>query len=126
MQKALSVVVLSFGYKFGLPHQADFILDVRFLPNPYYDRKLQHLSGKDEPVREYVLKQSQTQKFLSLVFPFLEYVVPQFEKKGKNRLILAVGCTGGRHRSIVVADEIFRFFLEKQYPVRVKYRDIHR
>lgn len=124
--KPLQISILSFGYKYGLPADADLVLDVRFLPNPYYQEELQDLTGNDKPVKEYVLKQPQTQTFLQYILPFLDFAVPQYEKEGKHHLKLAVGCTGGRHRSIVVANEIHRHLISGHHPARVQHRDIKR
>lgn len=124
--KPLEVSVLSFGYKYGLPLDADLVFDVRFLPNPYYQDDLQPLTGNDGAVQEYVLSQSQTREFLSHLFPFLEFSIPQYEKEGKHHLTIAIGCTGGRHRSIVLANEIYHFLSGKKYRVRVSHRDLSR
>lgn len=124
--KPLEISLLSFGYKYGIPLDADLVFDVRFLPNPYYEDRLQNLSGNDPEVREYVIKQTQTKKFLSLLLPFLNFAIPQYEKEGKQHLTIAVGCTGGRHRSIVLANEIVQFLSKKDYAVRVQHRDVNR
>lgn len=125
--KPFKISVMSFGYKHGLPDKSDFVFDVRFLPNPYYRPSLQPLSGNDEAVRRYVLKQPQAKKFLKLFLPVLSFIARQFRQKGKKRhLMLAIGCTGGRHRSIVMANEAARFLLQEKYQVSVKHRDIRR
>jgi len=124
--KPLRISVLSFGYKYGIPLDADLVFDVRFLPNPYYQAKLQNLSGNDLPVKEFVLHQPDTKTFLDFLLPFLDFAIPQYEKEGKHHVTLAIGCTGGRHRSIVLANEVSRFLLKKRYPVRVQHRDVHR
>lgn len=124
--KPLEISLLSFGYKYGIPLDADLVFDVRFLPNPYYEETLQNLSGNDKAVRDYVMKRAQTKRFLSFLFPFLNFVIPQYEKEGKQHLTIAVGCTGGRHRSIVLANEILRFLSRKNYPVRAQHRDVDR
>lgn len=124
--KPLKVSLLSFGYKYGIPLDADLVFDVRFLPNPYYEKTLQNLSGNDKKVRDYVMKRSETKKFLSFLLPFLNFAIPQYEKEGKQHLTIAVGCTGGRHRSIVLANEILLFLSKKNYPIRVQHRDVNR
>jgi UPF0042 nucleotide-binding protein len=120
----MQISVLSFGYKYGIPLDADLVFDVRFLPNPYYEEELQELTGNDPAVKEYVLKQPQTQKLLEKIFSFLDFVIPQYEKEGKHHLKLAVGCTGGRHRSIVIANEICRHLSTMNLSPRVQHRDI--
>ncbi len=106
---ALSARVLTFGYKFGLPLEADLVFDVRFLPNPYYVPELRERSGLDEPVAEYLDAQPAAQGFLRQLESMLEYLIPLYLKEGKTRLTIAFGCTGGRHRSVYVARRIAEF-----------------
>ncbi len=100
------VQVTSFGYKYGLPPGADLVFDVRFMENPFYIPELKALSGSDEPVRRFVLDHPATQEFLAQVMPFLRTVMPEYEKEKKAHLGIAFGCTGGRHRSVTIADEV--------------------
>ncbi|MDY3869317.1 MAG: RNase adapter RapZ [Pyramidobacter sp.] len=100
----LQVTVSSFGYKYGVPQDADFMLDVRFLANPYYEESLRHLSGKDEAVRSYIYRNSMASLFLRQSFELFESILPVYHQSGKNFLHIAVGCTGGRHRSVFVAE----------------------
>ncbi len=102
------VQVTSFGYKYGLPPGADLVFDVRYMENPFYIPELKPLSGSDEPVRRFVLDHPATQKFLGYVMPFLRTVMPEYEKEKKAHLGIAFGCTGGRHRSVTIADEVAR------------------
>jgi UPF0042 nucleotide-binding protein len=102
------VQVMSFGYKFGLPPSADLVLDVRFMENPFYIDRLRPLSGSDEPVREFVLGHNATRSFLDHLMPLLEFALPRYEEEKKARLGIAFGCTGGRHRSVAIADEVAR------------------
>lgn len=102
------VQMTSFGYKFGLPPAADVVLDVRFMENPFYIDELRPLTGADEPVREFVLGHPATRAFLEHVVPFLGFALPRYEAEKKARLGIAFGCTGGRHRSVVIADEVAR------------------
>lgn len=120
--------ITSFGYKYGLPIDVDLVLDARFLPNPYYVADLKPLSGLDEPIKEFVLNRPQTQSFLDKYCEILVELLPQYLAQGKHHLSLAVGCTGGRHRSVAVAEEIARRMKEMQVPanLRVAHRDIDR
>ena len=102
------VQVTSFGYKYGLPPGADLVFDVRYMENPFYIKELRPLSGSDEPVRRFVLENKATQEFLGHVVPFLKTVMPRYEEEKKAHLGIAFGCTGGRHRSVTIADEVAR------------------
>ena len=120
----LSVSVSSFGFKYGKPVDADIVFDVRFLPNPYYDPALKPLSGLDEPVRDYVLSRRETQDFLRQWLPMLKSVLPRYLAEGKLHLSIALGCTGGRHRSVALAEETARYLEECDYRVSIAHRDI--
>ena len=123
-QSRMSILFESFGYKAGIPGDADFVFDVRVLPNPYYDRELRPLTGLDEPVREYVESGTQAGEFYGRLLPLLEFLVPAYVAEGKSHLTLAIGCTGGRHRSVTVADRIRRDLEGRDdVVVRVKHRD---
>lgn len=124
--KPLSVSILSFGYKFGIPLDADLVFDVRFIANPYYEKSLKNLSGLNPRVKTFVLNKPPAKQFLSFVLPFLDFAIPQYVKEGKHHLTLAVGCTGGRHRSIVLANEIHRYLIKNKTPSRILHRDINR
>ena len=117
----------SFGYKYGLPPAADLVFDVRFMENPFYIPELRDLTGRDKPVRKYVLEHPATKEFLGHVVPFLRFALPRYESEKKARLGLAFGCTGGRHRSVVIADEIARVTREF-WPggIEVEHRDVDR
>jgi UPF0042 nucleotide-binding protein len=121
------VHVESFGYKYGLPPAADLVFDVRFMENPFYIPELRDLTGRDGAVRDYVLRHPATKEFLGHVIPFLRFALPRYESEKKARLGLAFGCTGGRHRSVVIADEIARAAREF-WPggIEVEHRDIDR
>jgi len=120
----VEVHVLSFGYKYGIPHDADLVIDVRFLPNPYFVPKLRGRDGKAPEVQAYVKGWDETQIFLKKYLDLLDYLVPLYEKEGKSYLTIAVGCTGGRHRSIVIADEIFQHLKKKTDRINLVHRDI--
>lgn len=102
----MAIQLLSFGYKFGVPLEADLVYDARFLQNPYYVDELRDLSGLTAPVRDFVLAQAGTARFLELVEEFLDFSIPAFQAEGKSRLTIAIGCTGGQHRSIVLVEEL--------------------
>jgi len=118
------VHVLSFGFKYGLPHEADLVVDVRFLPNPYFVPELAELDGTSPRVEAFVTKSDETQIFLRKYFELLDFLIPLYQKEGKSYLTIAVGCTGGRHRSIVVAEKIFQYLKGKISLVQLTHRDI--
>ena len=121
----MSVSLVSFGYKYGIPVDADLVIDTRFLPNPHYIERLRPLTGNEPEVSRFVLKSSVTQKFLKKYSGLLKFLIPYYIREGKSYLTIAVGCTGGRHRSVIIVNELKRF-LEKKYPVKVQYRDIEK
>ncbi|MFN2557690.1 MAG: RNase adapter RapZ [Nitriliruptorales bacterium] len=124
---ALQVNVVSFGYKYGLPRDADLVMDVRFLPNPHWVDELRPYNGLDEPVRRYVLGQAATGPFLDRFRELLDHVVPGYVEEGKRYLTIAIGCTGGKHRSVAVAEEVADHLRAKtDLPVHVDHRDVHR
>lgn len=125
-QQALNVSVMSFGFKNGLPLEADLVFDVRFLPNPYYMPELKHLTGLDEPVREYVFASEAAERFLERLEPLLAFLLPQYLQEGRTELVIAVGCTGGRHRSTAMAHHLANYIGELGYPVSESHRDISR
>lgn len=123
----LQLSIISFGFKYGLPIDVDLVMDVRFLPNPFYLPELKPLSGLDGPVRDYVLERETSRSFLQKYTELLRELIPQYQREGKRDLALAVGCTGGRHRSVAVAEELGRRLSENsQIAVRVKHRDMLR
>ncbi len=122
----LHVNILSFGFKNGLPPEADLVLDVRFLPNPYYVPELKALNGLDAPVRDYVFQSEQTAEFLRRLMPLVEFLLPQYRQEGRTELVIAVGCTGGRHRSVAVAQYLAEFATHLGYPVTENHRDMNR
>ncbi len=122
----LAVNVVSFGYKHGIPLDADLVFDVRFLPNPHWVEELRPLTGLNRRVRGYVLGQEAAQGFLGRIRDLLEFLLPRYVQEGRHYLSIAVGCTGGKHRSVVIADEIARFLQEKGYPCTVVHRDVER
>jgi len=123
-RRALTVDVMSFGYKYGIPLDADLVFDVRFLPNPYYVEALRALPGSSPQVREFVLRAEQTVEFQRKLHDMLSFLLPQFTAEGKTHLTIAIGCTGGKHRSVVVAEDLARYLGASGYTARVKHRDV--
>jgi UPF0042 nucleotide-binding protein len=123
---AIQVGVVSFGYKYGVPRDADLVLDVRFLPNPYWVDRLRPLPGTDEVVRNHVTGQPKYPQFMERLLALLDEMLPGYLAEGKSYLTVAVGCTGGRHRSVVVAEELAGYFRERGLPVTREHRDLER
>ncbi len=123
---ALVVTLTSFGFKHGLPSDADLVFDVRFLPNPHYETDLAPLPGTDRRVSSFVLSQPETRALLAHLEPFLAYLLPRFVDEGKEQLMIAVGCTGGQHRSVALTEHLATFLRESGYPVAVQHRDLRR
>lgn len=124
--EGLSVTILSFGYKYGLPLEADLVFDVRFLPNPFYVNGLKKQSGLDRPVAEYIFDFPQTGEFLSRLDSLLAYLLPYYREEGKAHLVICIGCTGGRHRSVSIAERLSDLIKKHGYRVTVEHRDIER
>lgn len=118
--------LVSFAYKNGIPPEADLVLDVRFLPNPYFVQELTALSGEDPPVKEYVLGQGETQAFLARLYEFLDFLLPRYQQEGKSHLTVAVGCTGGRHRSVVIVQSLGEHLRRGNFPFTLSHRDLTR
>lgn len=119
------VNLLSFGFKHGLPIDADLVFDVRFLPNPYYIKHMRDRTGLDADISEYVLKWSETQQFLKKLMDLLRFMLPQYKREGKGQLVIAIGCTGGMHRSVALAEWIGKQ-LSGDYPTSISHRDMKR
>jgi len=122
-RQRMVITVVSFGYKHGIPLDADLVFDVRFLANPHWVEKLAELDGTYEQVKHYVLSDPLTEPLLERLCGLVEFSIPQYEKEGKAYLTIAIGCTGGRHRSVVVANEIARYLKMRDYNVIVEHRD---
>ena len=125
-QCAMSLSVVSFGFKYGLPQEADIVFDVRCLPNPFYVPELKNLTGMDQAVVDYVMAAPESQEFLHRIESFLEYALPLYVKEGKSQLMIAVGCTGGKHRSVTFARKIGEFCQKLGYQPSVQHRDAKR
>ena len=123
--KSLFVTIVSFGFKYGIPEDADLVFDVRFLPNPYYDINLRPYTGNDKVIKDFVLKHDESKEFLDKTCDLIKFLIPNYIKEGKNRLVIAVGCTGGKHRSVCLADEIFNNLNgDDSYGLKIEHRDI--
>jgi len=125
-EERMNTTVLSFGYKHGLPLDADMVLDVRFLPNPYWIDELRPLPGTDKKIHDYVCSQKETEDFMARLENLLDALVPGFLHEGKRYLTIAIGCTGGRHRSVVLAETIGESLRRRGLPVVVRHRDLER
>lgn len=123
-QSGLNIAVYSFGFKHGEPRDADIVIDVRFLPNPFYEPTLRNLTGLDDPVRDFVLERQETQEFLDRWKELLKCVMPGYVKEGKQHLSIAIGCTGGQHRSVALSDVTGAFLKSLDYRVSVTHRDL--
>jgi RNase adapter protein RapZ len=120
----MRIVVVSFGYKYGVPLDADLIFDTRFLPNPFYVDALRDKTGKSPRVRAYVLQSIASREFIDRLFPFVDYLIPKFIAEGKSYLTIAIGCTGGKHRSVVFAEELRGYLRKRRYDIKIYHRDI--
>lgn len=120
----LFVTVLSFGFKYGIPADADLVLDVRFLPNPYYISELKPLTGNDKAIRDYVMGFQAARDFLEKLDDLIKFLLPNYVQEGKNSLVIAIGCTGGKHRSVTLANAIADSLKRTEYGCKVEHRDI--
>ena len=120
----MRITVLSFGFKYGIPLEADLLIDVRFMSNPYFIPELKNLNGKDEQVKQFVKRAPETQRFYERYLSLLEYLIPLYEKEGKSYLTIAVGCTGGRHRSVTIAEDIYNYLKKLNRKITLTHRDI--
>lgn len=122
---SLFISIYSFGFKYGMPLEADLIFDVRFMPNPYYVHKLRHKTGEDKEVRGYVMNFPEAKEFLSKLEDMLKFLIPNYVKEGKNQLVIGIGCTGGKHRSVTIANELLQLLnKENNYGIKIFHRDI--
>lgn len=120
------VSVVSFGFKYGIPRDADLVFDVRFLPNPYYDLELRPLTGNDEAIQNFVMQYDEAKEFMNKITDLLEFLIPNYIKEGKNGLVIGIGCTGGKHRSVTLANGIYKEMQTLPYSVRIEHRDIEK
>lgn len=118
------ITVMSFGFKYGIPRDSDMVQDVRFLPNPYYDERLRPLTGNDKEIQEYVMNCDDASAFLDKLLDMIFFLVPNYIKEGKNQLVISIGCTGGKHRSVTIANAVYDRLQKSRYTVRILHRDI--
>lgn len=124
IENELMITVLSFGFKYGIPVDSDLVFDVRFLPNPFYIPELKMYSGNDEPVSNYVMGFEKTRTFVEKLDDLLEYLLPYYLEEGKRQLIISIGCTGGRHRSVAIANALYEKLKSNGHNVNIDHRDI--
>lgn len=124
----LFVTIMSFGFKFGVPADCDLVFDVRFLPNPYYIPELKHKTGEDKEVQDFVLDSEVSREFLEKLTDMVKFLIPNYIDEGKNQLVIGIGCTGGHHRSVTVAKELYKQLdsADAGYGIRIAHRDITR
>ena len=123
---SLMITVLSFGFKYGIPKDADLVFDVRFIPNPFYIKDLKHKTGNDKEVYDYVMKWPVSSEFLCKLEDMLSFLIPNYIEEGKNQLVIAIGCTGGKHRSVTIAREISDYLQGEGQSVIIKHRDLRK
>ncbi|HZX11688.1 MAG TPA: RNase adapter RapZ [Acidobacteriota bacterium] len=122
----IQIMLISFGYKYGVPLDSDLVFDTRFLPNPYYVDELKDETGKNKEVSEYIYKSEKTKEYIHRLFKFIDYQLPYFIEEGKSYLTISIGCTGGRHRSVAVAEWLKEHLESKKYSIQITHRDIFR
>ena len=124
--EGIIINVLSFGFKYGIPIDSDLVFDVRFLPNPYYISSLKEHTGLESEVSEYVLKWSQAKEFIEKLEDMVEFLIPNYIEEGKSQLVISIGCTGGKHRSVTIAEALFKFLKGKNHHAIITHRDIEK
>lgn len=123
----LYITILSFGFKYGIPSDADLVFDVRFLPNPYYVEELRNRTGEEKEVRDYVMQYGTADLFLDKLYDMLDFLLPNYVLEGKNQLVIAIGCTGGKHRSVTVAKAVYEKFKPRaEFGIKIEHRDIEK
>ena len=122
--KGIIISIMSFGYKYGIPLEADLVFDVRFLPNPFYIEELKNLTGNDDAVKEYVLKWDEAKEFITRLTDMIEFLLPYYIREGKSQLVIGIGCTGGKHRSVTIANTLYDLLKKDEYSVILDHRDI--
>lgn len=123
--KNLFITILSFGYKYGIPADSDLVFDVRFLPNPYYVEGLRYKTGEDREIQEYVMQNPEAHEFMDKLTEMVQFLLPNYVSEGKSKLVISIGCTGGKHRSVTLANELYRRLQgDEQYGLKIEHRDI--
>lgn len=125
--KSLFITIVSFGFKYGIPTDSDLVFDVRFLPNPYYVEGLRTKTGNDKEIQEFVMQYEEAEVFLNKLEDMLKFLIPNYIDEGKTQLIISIGCTGGKHRSVTLANELYhRLENEKEFGIKIEHRDIEK
>lgn len=124
--KSMMVTILSFGFKYGIPADSDMVMDVRFLPNPYYDVELRPKTGNDKEIQEFVMKYPEATSFIDKLEDLIQFLIPQYISEGKNQLVISIGCTGGKHRSVTLANELYQRLNgeSRDYGLKIEHRDL--
>ena len=124
--KNMMITILSFGFKYGIPSDSDMVMDVRFLPNPYYDINLRPKTGNDKEIQDFVMKYAEAHQFIDKLEDLVQFLIPQYISEGKNQLVISIGCTGGKHRSVTLANELFKRLNgeEREYGLKIEHRDL--
>lgn len=122
----LMITIRSFGFKYGIPTDSDLVFDVRFLPNPFYIQELKEMTGNDEPVSSYVMSFAESQTFLKKLVDLVEFLIPLYIKEGKNNLVISIGCTGGKHRSVTLANALYAALDKDKHTLLLKHHDIEK
>ena len=124
--KSMMVTILSFGFKYGIPADSDMVMDVRFLPNPYYDVELRPKTGNDKEIQEFVMKYPEATEFIDKLEDLVQFLIPQYISEGKNQLVISIGCTGGKHRSVTLANELYHRMdgEDRDYGLKIEHRDL--
>ena len=124
--KNLFVTILSFGFKYGIPSDSDIVMDVRFLPNPYYVEGLRAKTGNDKEIQDYVMQFPEAKEFVDKLEDMIRFLIPNYISEGKNQLVISIGCTGGKHRSVTLANELYQRMNagDKKYGLKIEHRDI--
>lgn len=120
------ITILSFGFKYGIPVDSDLVFDVRFLPNPYYISELRHKTGNDSEVNDYVMASEAAVRFLDKLEELLVFLIPNYIQEGKNQLVISIGCTGGKHRSVTLVNQLYRRLIKTEYGIKIEHRDIEK
>ena len=124
--KNMMITILSFGFKYGIPSDSDMVMDVRFLPNPYYDVELRPKTGNDKEIQDFVMKYPEATQFIDKLEDLVQFLIPQYISEGKNQLVISIGCTGGKHRSVTLANELYHRLNgeDRDYGLKIEHRDI--
>lgn len=124
--KSMMITILSFGFKYGIPSDSDMVMDVRFLPNPYYDVELRPKTGNDKEIQDFVMKYPEATEFIDKLEDLIQFLIPQYISEGKNQLVISIGCTGGKHRSVTLANELYKRLdcENRDYGLKIEHRDI--